>query len=120
LPSSTEGWPKVLSEAMAFRCVPLATAVSCIPQVLYAAQAGVALPAYDERGFVDQIGRFLLDPAGWRRMADNGHRAAAGFTYEVYEERVRRLLGIERLPQDNGTRADPAAAPGFLQAGWRP
>ncbi|MFQ5434176.1 MAG: glycosyltransferase family 4 protein, partial [Anaerolineae bacterium] len=33
-PSATEGWPKVLSEAMAYGVVPIAGNVSCIPQIL--------------------------------------------------------------------------------------
>jgi glycosyltransferase involved in cell wall biosynthesis len=110
LPSSTEGWPKVLSEAQAFRCVPLATAVSCIPQILSEAQAGVALEPGDVRGFVEQIERLALDPAAWRRMADNGRRAAADFTYEAYVERVCRLLGIDRA-RKNRTNTDAAVVP---------
>jgi glycosyltransferase involved in cell wall biosynthesis len=43
LPSVSEGWPKVLSEAMAFGAVPMAGAVSCIPQVMAQTGAGVAL-----------------------------------------------------------------------------
>jgi glycosyltransferase involved in cell wall biosynthesis len=92
LPSSTEGWPKVLGEAMAFRAVPLAGAVSCIPQILHTAQAGVALQPDDVRGFVFRIEKLVQDPAAWRQMADCGQRAAAEFTYEAYGDRVRRLL----------------------------
>jgi glycosyltransferase involved in cell wall biosynthesis len=99
LPSSSEGWPKVLSEAMAFRTVPLAGAVSCIPQILHTTQAGAAVPADDVRGFVAQIEKLAHDPAGWRLMADNGQRAAAGFTYETYIERVRQLLRMDRTEQ---------------------
>jgi glycosyltransferase involved in cell wall biosynthesis len=104
LPSSTEGWPKVLSEAMAFRAVPLAGAVSCIPQVLHTTQAGVAVPADDVRGFAAEIEKLAHDPAGWRLMADNGQRAAAGFTYETYVERVGQLLRMDRAE-----RAQPQA-----------
>jgi len=99
LPSSTEGWPKVLSEAMAFRAVPLAGAVSCIPEILHLRQAGVALQADDVRGFAAQIQKLAQDPAAWRQMADNGQQAAADFTYEVYVARVRQLLRIDRAGQ---------------------
>jgi glycosyltransferase involved in cell wall biosynthesis len=96
LPSSTEGWPKVLSEAMAYRAVPLAGAVSCIPQILHATQAGVALQPDDVRGFAAQIERLATVPAAWRQMADRGQRAAADFTYEAYVERVCQLLRMDR------------------------
>jgi glycosyltransferase involved in cell wall biosynthesis len=99
LPSSTEGWPKVLSEAMAFRAVPIAGAVSCIPQILHTTQAGVALQVGDVRGFAGQIEKLAQDRDGWRQIADNGQRAAAGFTYETYIERVRQLLQMDRAGQ---------------------
>jgi glycosyltransferase involved in cell wall biosynthesis len=99
LPSTTEGWPKVLSEAMAFRAVPLAGAVSCIPQILHTAEAGVALEADDVRGFVARIEDLAQNPNDWRRMADRGQQAAADFAYEVYVERLRRLLGMDRAEQ---------------------
>jgi glycosyltransferase involved in cell wall biosynthesis len=95
LPSSTEGWPKVLAEAMAFRAVPLAGAVSCIPQILEHSGAGISLPVDDIAGFAREIERIVLSPGLWSRMASNGQRAAAEFTYEAYVERVCQLLQIE-------------------------
>lgn len=99
LPSSSEGWPKVLGEAMAYRAVPLAAAVSCIPQILHTTQAGVALQADDVLGFASQIERLAQDSAAWRQMADSGQQAAAEFTYEAYVERIRQLLQIDRAEQ---------------------
>jgi glycosyltransferase involved in cell wall biosynthesis len=95
LPSSTEGWPKVVGEAMAFRAVPLAGAVSCIAQVLDATGAGVALPPDGVGAFAASIDSLARNPAAWLRMAANGQKAAIDFTYEAYVERVRRLLRIE-------------------------
>jgi len=44
LPSTSEGWPKVLSEAMAYGVVPIASDVSAIPQILSEVNTGFALP----------------------------------------------------------------------------
>jgi glycosyltransferase involved in cell wall biosynthesis len=94
LPTSTEGWPKVIGEAMAFGAVPLAGAVSCIPQILGAAEAGVALPFDDVNRFVREIDALARNPETWQRMAANGQRAAHEFTYEVYMQRLCELLRI--------------------------
>ena len=108
LPSSTEGWPKVLAEAMAFRAVPLAAAVSCIPQILEHAGAGTALPVDAAAGFAGEIERIALSPGLWSRMASNGQRAASEFTYEAYVERVRQLLQIEHSPSKKQSAAAAA------------
>ena len=66
LPSRSEGWPKALSEAMAFGAVPVAAAVSSIPPILSATGAGVALPPEDTEGMAEAIVRFVGDPPAWR------------------------------------------------------
>src|SRR5690606_8493945 len=34
LPSKSEGWPKAVAEGMFFGCIPVVTAVSCVPWML--------------------------------------------------------------------------------------
>ncbi|WP_225872923.1 glycosyltransferase family 4 protein [Flavobacterium turcicum] len=43
LPSQSEGWPKALAEGMFWGCVPMGTAVSCVPTMLDHGQRGVLL-----------------------------------------------------------------------------
>jgi glycosyltransferase involved in cell wall biosynthesis len=105
LPSSTEGWPKVLGEAMAFGAVPLAGAVSCIPQMLGRANAGIALPVDDTGAFAAEIERLVRNPDAWKRLADCGQAAASGFTYEAY---VRRLCDVLEIRREG--RAQPREA----------
>jgi glycosyltransferase involved in cell wall biosynthesis len=60
LPSNfSEGWPKVLSEGMAYRSVPIAGAVSSIPQGLADTGAGLALPPLDIAAHVEAIDELL-------------------------------------------------------------
>ena len=92
LASSSEGWPKVLGEAMAFRCVPVAAAVSCIPQILGEGYCGIVRPAGDIAGFVNKIEYLARDPREWRRVADNAQSIAANFTFEAYFQRMREIL----------------------------
>jgi glycosyltransferase involved in cell wall biosynthesis len=92
LPSLSEGWPKVLSEGMAHGAVPVASAVSSIGQVLAETQAGIALPTLDIEAYASAIERLVQNPDEWQRLAERGQEAAAAFTYEVYVERIMRIL----------------------------
>lgn len=92
LPSLSEGWPKVLSEGMAYRAVPIAHAVSCIEQVFADAGAGIALRTLDAAAYADVIEAFTRAPETWEGMAARGQQAAQAFTYEVYVERLAHVL----------------------------
>jgi len=92
LPSVSEGWPKVLSEAMAYGVVPLASDVSSIPQILAETQAGHAFPADQPQRFVDKIVQYTLDTDSWKTTSQYGLQAANLFTYENYLDSVRKLF----------------------------
>ena len=92
LPSRSEGWPKVLSEAMAYGVVPVAAAVSSIPQILSDTGAGVALPPDDIDGMAAAIARFVDQPDAWSAAARAGVAAAHRFTYRHYQASVAALF----------------------------
>ena len=92
LPSRTEGWPKVLAEAMAYGVVPIASAVSSIPQILRECATGLALPAEDAESFAEAVAAYVADPERWRAESRAGTLAADRFTYEHYLRQVRALL----------------------------
>ncbi|MGQ9699016.1 MAG: glycosyltransferase family 4 protein [Armatimonadota bacterium] len=99
LPTRSEGWPKALSEAMAYGAVPVAGAVSSIPQILEDTGAGIALDPLDIPSFVDAIQRFVQEPDLWWKASTKGREAAQAFTYEAYIERVKNLLGLGGVSQ---------------------
>ena len=43
LPSKSEGWPKVVAEAMFWGCVPIATPVSCVSYMMGSGSRGIIL-----------------------------------------------------------------------------
>jgi glycosyltransferase involved in cell wall biosynthesis len=90
--SASEGWPKVLSEAMAYGVVPLAGAVSSIPQILSETGAGLALPPLDINSFVNALGDYAASPRLWKLASLAGMAAADKFTYENYLERLNWLF----------------------------
>jgi glycosyltransferase involved in cell wall biosynthesis len=105
LPSESEGWPKVVSEAMAFRAVPVVGAVSCIPEVLAQTGAGLCLPYDRPEAFVAAIEQLALDESKWRLLADNGQAAGERFTYERHVQRIGELLNLPVADQISDTAA---------------
>ena len=109
LPSRAEGWPKVLSEAMAHGALPVAGDVSAIGQILQDLQAtsegneaiGWVLPPGDEEEFVQLIQALWRDdPSTRAARARTASEAAGAFTYRKHVERVRTLFA------DLGARPD--------------
>ncbi|MGB5294043.1 MAG: glycosyltransferase family 4 protein [Thermoanaerobaculia bacterium] len=104
--SASEGFPKALAEGMAFGAVPIAGAVSSIPQFLRDTGAGVAIDPQDEKGFVDAIIGFVRNVDLWSEAVENGLAAARLFSYDAYLEDVVEILETkfncslnrERLP----------------------
>lgn len=92
LPSRSEGWPKVLSEAMAYGVVPVAAAVSSIPQILGETRAGVALPVDDVEGMAEAIAGYVTEPERWAAAGRAGVVAAHRFTYGAYQSAVAGLF----------------------------
>lgn len=93
--SSSEGWPKVLSEGMAYGVVPVASTVSSIPQYLKSFGAGRALDPNDREGFIDAISAYVREPWSWEEDSSRAMEAAAGFTYARYLAAVRGILDLE-------------------------
>jgi len=93
MPSLTEGWPKVLSEAMAYGVVPLGSAMGSIPQLLEALGTGKAIPADDVEGYYEAILAYRSRPQVWKAESDRAVQGATQFTYSCYLSAVRELMG---------------------------
>lgn len=89
---ASEGWPKVLSEAMAYGVVPLASTVSSIPQILGQTGAGLAIPAEDTQTYIEAIMRYTQNIRSWKAASLNGIQAAHTFSYQYYLSAVRTLF----------------------------
>ena len=90
--TASEGWPKVLSEAMAYRNVCVTSNISSIPQILEDIGGGVTLPPDDIREHVEAIVSYVKNPAQWHQAAESGQKAAKRFTYEYYLEQLDNMF----------------------------
>lgn len=90
--TASEGWPKVLSEGMAYGVVPLAGSVSSIPQYVTHFGAGAAVPAHDIAGFAEAIAGYIDEPGRWERESRNALAATHWFSFSQYLTSVDELL----------------------------
>ena len=93
--SSSEGWPKVISEGMAYGVVPVTSDVSSIPQILGDFGLGQVRDARDREGFVAILREYVRSPDRWHAESRRAVEAAKGFSYGAYQAAVRNLLGLE-------------------------
>ncbi|MCI0615110.1 glycosyltransferase [bacterium] len=92
--SCSEGWPKVLSEAMGYGVVPIASNISSIPYHLQQFRCGMFFKPDDLEGFVSAIISYQENPELWCDHSFNGSQAAEFFTYENYLTKVSSLLKL--------------------------
>ncbi len=94
LTSESEGWPKVLSEAMAYGVVPVASAISCIPDYLTKFHVGRAVPWSDLPAFAQAALAYARAPGTWQTESSRAMAAAGQFSYSNYLNQVRELLNL--------------------------
>jgi len=95
----SEGWPKVLSEAMAYGVVPISTAISSIPQFLQNFGTGQTVPSPEPALFARVIQSYLESRGCWQEQSTNAVKAARQFTYNQYLNAVRQLLHVQVTAQ---------------------
>jgi glycosyltransferase involved in cell wall biosynthesis len=77
VPSSSEGLPAVIMEAMASGLPVVASEVDGIPELVRDSETGFLVPPRDAERLADAITRLLDDPVMARRMGDAGRRLVA-------------------------------------------
>jgi glycosyltransferase involved in cell wall biosynthesis len=92
IPSEREGFPKVLSEAMAYGVIPIASTVGGIQQTLSSFQTGVALPVEEHTAFVRTIVNYIENPSRWHEESKKAIAAAGSFTYNNYLDHLESIL----------------------------
>ena len=91
LPSKSEGWPKVVAEAMFWGCIPIVSAISCVPWMLNQGERGVLLTIKEETD-VEKIGNLLNDLFNYEKMAQAASRWSHQFTLETFEKEIQAIL----------------------------
>lgn len=91
LPSKSEGWPKAVAEAMFWGCVPVATAVSCVPYMLDYGNRGVLLHEHLEKDTTILLD-LLNDSKAYELKSKAAQNWSQHYTIELFEAEIKKLL----------------------------
>tara|TARA_B100001146_G_scaffold224965_1_gene245348 strand:- start:85348 stop:86460 length:1113 start_codon:yes stop_codon:yes gene_type:complete len=91
LPSKSEGWPKVVAEAMWWGVIPIATPVSCVPWMLDSGKRGVLLEM-DLDSDAKKLQEQLLDKEKLKTTAAEAAIWSRNYTLERFDSEIKKLL----------------------------
>lgn len=90
LPSLSEGFPKVIAEAMNYGCVPIVSDVSSISQYVKNRKNGFLLKNINVNGLTEALENFLeLTDAEFKKMIQSDDLGIEKFSYDHYNERIK-------------------------------
>ena len=89
LPSKSEGFPKVIGEAMNFGCIPIVSDVSCIGQYITDNINGFLLENLKNETIMHKLGLAIhLNQENYLKWIQNNFNLAEKFTYSYYNNRL--------------------------------
>jgi len=89
LPSKSEGFPKVLAEAINFGCIAIASNVGSISHYIHNGDSGIIMNDVSSKGLNDAWQKFLnLNSVEKLTMAQNGFEVSQRFTFEKYKDNL--------------------------------
>ena len=91
LPSKSEGWPKVIAEGMFWGCLPVASAVSCLPSMLGFGERGILL-TMDLDQDVKTIHSLLNDAEEYQNKVSKAVNWSRLYTLDFFEAEIQKLL----------------------------
>lgn len=93
LPSQSEGFPKVIGEAMNYGCVPIVSNISCIGQYIEDKKNGFLLNTITPEGIESKIHESLdLDSKDFKDYITKNYNSAKKFTYGYFLERIKKEI----------------------------
>lgn len=91
LPSLSEGWPKVVAEAMFWGCLPIATSVSCVDNMLDNQNRGIILNLClqdDTKAIIHHIDNYDL----YQKKINAALSWSHLFTIDKFEQEIKKML----------------------------
>jgi glycosyltransferase involved in cell wall biosynthesis len=89
--SKSEGWPKAVAESMFWGCLPITSAVSCVPEMIGNGTRGELIePKVDL--IVEKIIHLKDNPMVYKEKCQSAMDWSRKFTLEKFEEEVKNLL----------------------------
>jgi glycosyltransferase involved in cell wall biosynthesis len=88
--SDSEGWPKVVAEAMWWGCIPITTPVSCVPQMLGEGKRGI-LVENNPSAIAAMIHQLLSEDEKMNEMKKEAMQWSRNYTLAKFEKELRNL-----------------------------
>jgi len=93
LMSKSEGWPKVVAEAMFWGCVPITTNVSCVNYMIGNGTRGTLVEPYGE-SVEKAISRYIGLPNVYYETSKEAMQWSRQYTLESFEKAIKGLLNV--------------------------
>jgi len=95
LPSKSEGFPKVVSEAMNYGCIPIVSDVSSVGQIITDGINGFLIKELNVENLNIQINKAIaIGGDDFKNITNNNFLTAEKFTYIEYLKNVKKILSI--------------------------
>ena len=89
--SKSEGWPKVVAEAMWWGCIPITTAVSCVPEMVGNGQRGqLVTPSVSE--MTNAINSLLEDTSRLKNIKEHAVLWSREYTLERFANEIKTMI----------------------------
>jgi glycosyltransferase involved in cell wall biosynthesis len=89
--SKSEGWPKAVAESMFWGCLPLTSAVSCVPEMIGHGERGDLIEPIVNL-IVEKINFYLQNPAQYNIKCSCAMNWSREFTLEKFENEIKLFL----------------------------
>ncbi|PBJ13831.1 glycosyltransferase [Flavobacterium sp. ACN6] len=91
LASKSEGWPKALAEGMFWGCIPIATAISCIPFMLDYGKRGILLNKGLDND-TKQLESIINDPDSFNAKRKKASEWSRNYTFDTFESEIKKMM----------------------------
>lgn len=92
LPSQGEGWPKVISEAMAYGVVPIVSDVSSVQHTLSIFKAGSIVREQTPKKYEQVLLEYFMNINRWKIESKNAVNGSLNFAFEVWWDKLDILI----------------------------
>ncbi|MBZ4036587.1 glycosyltransferase [Flavobacterium sp. 17A] len=91
LPSKSEGWPKALAEGMFWGCIPIATAISCVPFMLDYGERGLLLNK-ELKSDSQQLKDILNSTEHFNLKREKASEWSRKYTLDTFETEIKKMI----------------------------
>lgn len=91
LPSLSEGWPKVVAEGMFWGCLPIASKVSCVPNMIDQGKRGLLLEMQLEKD-INQIIALINDENQYRDKVEKAMTWSRSYTLDEFDAEIKKVV----------------------------